>query len=244
MTSHLWSSKDSDLGDYEHLISTPEELDIEDVVVKEVHGGFSWLDYSAFFAVGLSMMWTWYFQLLTCSCATRTNIQNRSAILQAVPYFKRRFKSSEFILRYFQASNLVVFAVAILSITIALTNTRSRPSYPRRLKVALVTYVVVAVLLTASIFTDSQTSAVPYFLFIQLMVFCTAIANGLSQNSAFAFAAGFGRTEYVPAIMTGEALAALLPSVIGLLFNSESNMRTDLKQKYPRHSCSRRIISR
>ena len=74
MTSHLWSSKDSDPGDCEHLISTPEELDIEDAAVKEVHGGFSWLDYSAFFAVGLSMMWTWYFQLLTSSCVTHINI--------------------------------------------------------------------------------------------------------------------------------------------------------------------------
>jgi equilibrative nucleoside transporter 1/2/3 len=54
-----------------------------------------------------------------------------------------------------------------------------------------------------------------YFPFTLLMVIATAIANGLSQNAAFAFAAGFGRTEYAPAIMTGEALAGLLPSTIG-----------------------------
>jgi equilibrative nucleoside transporter 1/2/3 len=54
-----------------------------------------------------------------------------------------------------------------------------------------------------------------YFWFTLAMVVATAVANGLSQNAAFAFAAGFGRTEYAPAIMTGEALAGLLPSVIG-----------------------------
>jgi equilibrative nucleoside transporter 1/2/3 len=55
-----------------------------------------------------------------------------------------------------------------------------------------------------------------YFIFTLAMVVITAVANGLSQNAAFAFAAGFGRTEYAPAIMTGEALAGLLPSTIGM----------------------------
>jgi len=55
-----------------------------------------------------------------------------------------------------------------------------------------------------------------YFLFTLAMVVITAVANGLSQYAAFAFAATFGRTEYAPAIMTGEALAGLLPSSIGI----------------------------
>lgn len=143
-------------------------------------------------------------------------------ILQAVPYFKRQFRDSPFILRYFQASNLVVFAVALLATTAALTVLPGSPSYPGRLKAALRAYVVVGALLTTSAFSGSNGSPIIYFLFLQSMVFLTALANGLSQNSAFAFAAGFARTEYIPAIMSGEASAALLPSVIGLSRDSKT----------------------
>jgi len=45
------------------------------------------------------------------------------------------------------------------------------------------------------------------------MVFCTSCATGLCQNGAFAFAASFGRPEYIQAIMTGQAIAGVLPSV-------------------------------
>jgi len=55
-----------------------------------------------------------------------------------------------------------------------------------------------------------------YYPFTLIMVVMTGMANGLSQNAAFAFAAGFGRTEYAPAVMTGEALAGFIPSSIGM----------------------------
>jgi equilibrative nucleoside transporter 1/2/3 len=67
-----------------------------------------------------------------------------------------------------------------------------------------------------STFSSFNMGANIYFIFTLAMVVITAVANGLSQNAAFAFAAGFGRTEYAPAIMTGEALAGLLPSSIGM----------------------------
>jgi equilibrative nucleoside transporter 1/2/3 len=109
----------------------------------------------------------------------------------------------------------VVFAVGILASTAVLNMRYSKPAYPSQLRLSLVVYVVVGVLLTTSTAKSFYLTSVSYFLFLQLIVLVTAAANGLSQNSAFAFAAGFGRTEYAPAIMTGEALAALLPSVIG-----------------------------
>jgi equilibrative nucleoside transporter 1/2/3 len=138
-------------------------------------------------------------------------------ILQAVPFFHRRFQEDAWILRYFQAFYLVFFAFTMLSVTVFLAAQHSRPSYTRRLSAALITYVTVATLLMISTFSIFNVSAKIYFIFALVMVTITAIANGLSQNAAFAFAAGFGRTEYAPAIMTGEALAGLLPSTIGAI---------------------------
>ena len=129
-------------------------------------------------------------------------------ILQAVPFFHRRFRQRPWILQYFQAFYLVFFAFTMLLVVMVLGLGRTRPSYTRRLGTSLVQYVVVASLLmlsTISIFTSVDAGV--YFIFTLVMVIITAIANGLSQNAAFAFAAGFGRTEYAPAIMTGEVLA-------------------------------------
>ncbi|CZR55430.1 related to intracellular membrane protein involved in nucleoside transport [Phialocephala subalpina] len=187
-------------GPYEPLIDDLER-DCEDgkdlEAVRHVdQQEFSLIKYFCFFVVGLSMMWTW------------------SMILQAVPFFQRRFRGSPWILRYFQAFYLVFFAFTMLAVTLYLGMQFSRPSYTKRLHVALTTYVVVSTLLMLS--TLSSVATTPYFAFTLIMVVATAVANGLSQNAAFAFAARFGRTEYAPAIMTGEALAGLLPSTIGL----------------------------
>ena len=144
-------------------------------------------------------------------------------ILQAVPYFDRRFRANSWILRYFQATFLVFFAFTMMTLTLILGVQRKQPAYAAHLKAALWTYVVVATLLMYS--TMSNVTAELYFHFTLVMVIATAFANGLSQNAAFAFAAGFGRTEYSPAIMTGEALAALLPSTIG-------NIKTPILSAY------------
>jgi len=44
------------------------------------------------------------------------------------------------------------------------------------------------------------------------MVFCSSTGTGLCQNGAFAFGSSFGRPEYLQAIMTGQAIAGVLPS--------------------------------
>ena len=137
-------------------------------------------------------------------------------ILQAVPYYQRRFKSNPWVLQYFQSFNLCVFSATILSSTLFLAKSKTEVAYEKRLRNSLLAYVIVASLLTVSTTEYFAVGPEIYFAFLLLMVFVTAIANGLSQNAAFAFAAGFGRTEYAPAIMTGEALAGLLPSTVGM----------------------------
>lgn len=136
-------------------------------------------------------------------------------IIQAAPYFQRRFAANATILRYFQASYLVFFATTMFLTTVYLNSQRQQPLYTQRLWKALCGYVVVASLLMLSAFETFHVRAELYYPFTLIMVVMTGMANGLSQNAAFAFAAGFGRTEYAPAVMTGEALAGFIPSSIG-----------------------------
>jgi equilibrative nucleoside transporter 1/2/3 len=136
-------------------------------------------------------------------------------ILQAVPYLQRRFQSNPWILRNFQAYNLVIFAITISTSSVILTRWTTGINFTKCLKASLIAYVLVAMALSVSSSDVVPTSAEIYFPFILIMVFVTGIAYATSQQAAFAFVAGFGRPEYAPAIITGEALAGLLPSIIG-----------------------------
>lgn len=136
-------------------------------------------------------------------------------ILQAIPYFQQRFIDDSWVLRNFQAFYLLYFAFTMLVVTLVISMQSEHPSYCGRLRKSLVIYFVVAILLMLSTLEPFQLSARPYFVFTLAMVIITSVANSMSQNAAFAFTASFGRTEYAPAIMTGEAVAGLLPSTMG-----------------------------
>ncbi|KAG4417902.1 hypothetical protein IFR04_008956 [Cadophora malorum] len=179
-------------------IKDDEDLDRFEAVKGDTRV-FSLSEYFAFFVMGLPMMWIW------------------SMIIQAAPYFQRRFAANAAILRYFQASYLVFFATTMFLTTIYLNRQREQPMYTHRLWRALCGYVAVATLLMVSAIDMFYVRAEFYYPFTLIMVVMTGMANGLSQNAAFAFAAGFGRTEYAPAVMTGEALAGFIPSSIEIV---------------------------
>lgn len=94
-----------------------------------------------------------------------------------------------------------------------LTNLQSKASYQKRIAVALVINIVVFCLLALSTTYFRDVSAGAYLRFTLTMVFCTSAATGLIQNGAFAFAAGFGRSEYIQALMAGQGIAGVLPPV-------------------------------
>jgi equilibrative nucleoside transporter 1/2/3 len=101
-------------------------------------------------------------------------------ILQAVPFFHRRFQESPWILQYFQAFYLVFFAFTMLSVNLILGAQKSRPSYTSYLGSALTGYIVVAFLLMLSTLPRLNVGANLYFLFTLAMVVITAVANGKS----------------------------------------------------------------
>ncbi|KAK0100805.1 hypothetical protein ONS95_007252 [Cadophora gregata] len=206
MDRELGSRRDDEANFFEHRALLAEEIEIKDdedldrfEAVKGDTRVFSLSEYFAFFVMGLPMMWIW------------------SMIIQAAPYFQRRFAENATILRYFQASYLVFFATTMFLTTVYLNRQREQPIYTHRLRRALCGYVAVATLLMISAFEVFHVKAEIYYPFTLVMVVMTGMANGLSQNAAFAFAAGFGRTEYAPAVMTGEALAGFIPSSIEII---------------------------
>ncbi|KAH8591800.1 nucleoside transporter-domain-containing protein [Bisporella sp. PMI_857] len=156
---------------------------------------FSWFEFSIFLLLGVAMLWAW------------------NMFMAAGPYFQTRFVDSERILSSFQSAITSVATTTNLGSMLVLMNMQSKASYPRRIIVSLVINVVVFILLAISTNLFRGVSSTIYLAFTLVMVFSTSYATGLCQNGAFAFAASFGRPEYLQAIMTGQAIAGVLPSV-------------------------------
>lgn len=151
----------------------------------------------------------------------------RCVIIAGAPYFALRFQSNPWILQHFQAFNLVTFSTTILATDFILTKLQNCVSYPCRLYWAIAIYTAIPLLLALSTLPVLTIPPLPYFVFILLLVFVTAIGNGISQNAAFAFAAGFDRLEYTPGISMGEVVAAIMPCVIGIpTFQNRSRTNT------------------
>ncbi|KAI9879780.1 MAG: hypothetical protein M1830_007222 [Pleopsidium flavum] len=156
---------------------------------------FSWLEYSVFLLLGIAMLWAW------------------NMFLAAAPYFQRRFESSDWILTHFQSAIISTSTITNLGSVLILTKLQSKASYPKRIASSLMINNICFTLLALSTTFFRRVSAGSYFVFLMFMVFVASLATGLSQNGVFAYVSGFGREEYTQAIMTGQAIAGVLPCI-------------------------------
>ena len=156
---------------------------------------FSPTVYAVFVMLGIAMLWAW------------------NMFMAAAPYFQQRFRTSKSILKHFQAAELSVSTVANLGSVFILAKLQSGASYSKRIVVSLLINMATFVLLAISTRAFLDISATGYFAFMILMVLATSLAAGYMQNGAFAYAAGFKRSEYMQAIMFGQSIAGVLPPI-------------------------------
>ena len=129
--------------------------------------------------------------------------------LAAAPYFAHRFGSNGWLLAHFQSAEVSVSCFMNLTSMIALSKLQKNASYPRRIILSLFIYMTCFVLLSIS--TLFRTSAGVYFGFLMAVILFASLSTGLIQNGLFAYVTGFGRPEYTQAIMSGQAIAGVLP---------------------------------
>ena len=187
-------------------------IDSDGERIESKSGSFSWVAYSVFFLVGIAMLWAWFVKSKhRFSRDLLANYHERNMFLAAGPYLKYRFSGSESIQRSFQSAELSVSTVANLGSMLVLQKLQKNASYPKRVMTSLVINIVTFVALTISTKLFLGTSAGGYLGFIIIAVFATSLATGLCQNGIFAYAQSFDRDEYTQAIMTGQAVAGVLP---------------------------------
>jgi solute carrier family 29 (equilibrative nucleoside transporter), member 1/2/3 len=129
--------------------------------------------------------------------------------LAAAPYFAHRFASNAWLLAHFQSAEVSVSSFTNLTSMIALSKLQKNASYPRRIILSLFIYMICFLILSIS--TLFHTSADVYFGFLMAVILFASLSTGLIQNGLFAYVTGFGRPEYTQAIMSGQAIAGVLP---------------------------------
>ena len=135
--------------------------------------------------------------------------------LAAAPYFAHRFRSNDWLLAHFQSAEVSLSCFMNLASMIALSKLQKNASYPRRIVLSLSIYMICFVLLSIS--TLFRTSSGVYFSFLMAVILFASLSTGLIQNGLFAYVTGFGRPEYTQAIMSGQAIAGVLPPLAQIL---------------------------
>ncbi|MCJ1412507.1 hypothetical protein MMC19_006602 [Ptychographa xylographoides] len=172
--------------------------------------------------------------------AMGSQVQNlflSNMFLAAAPYFQSRFSSSEWISTHFQSAILTNSTITNLGSMLVLTKMQRNASYPKRIIASLILNVICFTLLALSTALFRSIPAIFYFIFLMLMVFLASLATGLCQNGLFAFVTGFGIGEYTQAIMTGQAVAGILPCVaqiVSVLSVPEREANKDAGQESPK----------
>ncbi|KAI0512677.1 putative nucleoside transporter protein [Xylaria bambusicola] len=160
---------------------------------------FSWFEYGIFAVLGVAMLWAW------------------NMFLAAAPYFQYRFRTDDWAVRNFQSAILSVSTLTNLVGAAFLANRQHSASYPFRVNSALYLNAAVFALLVISSESFLDASTTTYLVFLLTMVALTSWAAALMQNGVFAFAASFGRSEYMQAIMAGQGVAGVLPSLVQVI---------------------------
>ena len=150
--------------------------------------------------------------------------------MAAFPYFAYRFASSAWLVSHFPSAITSVSTFTNLASIGLLTRLQAGASYPTRITIALIINIVIFTLLAISTILFRQISAAVYFGFLMVIVFASSLACGFSQNGIFAYVSGFGIGEYTQAVMTGQAIAGVLPCVAQILLVLSVPSHSDVKE--------------
>ncbi|KAK9365482.1 nucleoside transporter-domain-containing protein [Lipomyces kononenkoae] len=166
-----------------------------DVRIKD---GYDSVDYLSFVLVGIAMLWPW------------------NCFLSAAAYFQERFKSSEFLRENFQSCIMTTSTITATVAMIVLSYQQKHAKYTYRVWIALVMNIINFFILALTSIAGGSWAITPYFLYLLVSVFFSALATSLSQNGAFAIANLFAPI-YTQGIMVGQAIAGVLPSIAQIL---------------------------
>ncbi|KAK9237221.1 nucleoside transporter-domain-containing protein [Lipomyces kononenkoae] len=188
---------ESYLHDHDMIPPSPEvsEVSDSDIGIKDRYDS---IDYLSFVLIGIAMLWPW------------------NCFLSAAAYFQERFKSSQFLRDNFQSCIMTTSTITATIAMIVLSYQQKHAKYTSRVWMALVMNIINFFILALTSIVGGSWAITPYFLYLLVSVFFSALATSLSQNGAFAISNLFVPV-YTQGIMVGQAIAGVLPSIAQIL---------------------------
>lgn len=162
--------------------------------------------------------------------------------LAAAPYFQHRLQSDDWAATHYQPAILSVSTVTNLGTAFIVAKIQEGASYPRRIVLSLLINTIVFTILAFSTILMEDVAARTYFEFLLIMVFGASMATGISQNGVFAYVSGFERGEYTQAIMAGQGVAGVLPSIVQILTVVAATSRHSTDSNAPQGSAKSAFI--
>ncbi|KAK9451726.1 nucleoside transporter-domain-containing protein [Limtongia smithiae] len=159
---------------------------------------FAMVDYAAFLALGMAMLWPW------------------NCFLSAAAYFQDRFEERPYLRDNFLSFVMTTSTITSTAFMFILSHRQKSARYTFRIWCAQIINITDFTLLAVASLAGTSFALTPYFVYLMISVFFSALATSLSQNGAFAIANLF-TPLYTQAIMVGQAIAGVLPSIAQIL---------------------------
>ncbi|KAK9457008.1 nucleoside transporter-domain-containing protein [Dipodascopsis uninucleata] len=200
-------SSSSLIGHHEESDGTVELFDeVEADVAPSVAGikgsggniELNHIDYITFLLIGIAMLWPW------------------NCFLSAAAYFQMRFRESDFLRENFQSCMMSTSTITATCTMAVLSYMQRTASYPFRIWIALAMNIVNFTILAIASVVGRSFALWPYFVYLMVSVFFSALSTSLSQNGGFAIS-NIMAPIYTQAIMVGQAVAGVLPSIAQIL---------------------------
>lgn len=152
------------------------------------------VNYLAFFLIGIALLWPW------------------NSFLSASLYFQHDvFEDTTIYAKIYTSTMMTVSTISSVMSNIILSEIQHH--YADRIVSGLVLEIIVFTSLCGIVLFHTWISHFLSFVFIMILVLISSVATACSQTGVMAMANVFG-TEYNHAVMVGQAVAGVLPSLV------------------------------
>lgn len=157
----------------------------------------SQLRYITFTIVGIALLWPW------------------NCFLSASAYYGERFATTPLLIKIYSSTMMSTSCITSTLFNYYLSQKQSA-NYTKRTYMGLLLTVFIFLVMAASCISFTTIKDTPFFIGLMLMVFFSAISTALAQNGTMATVNVLGGI-YANAVMVGQALAGVLPSIALIL---------------------------
>lgn len=178
----------------------------------------SQLSYCTFMLIGVALLWPW------------------NCFLSASAYYSERFANSVELVKVYSSTMMTVSTLTSTAFNYYLSRSQKGVNYNKRVNLGLSVNILVFIIMAFScvMYLFINMPDVAFFTFIMSMVLVSSLCTCLAQTGTMAIVNVLG-SIYANAVMVGQAIAGVLPSValiVSILLVGDRTSSTKVEKNY------------